>query len=192
MTDDATPSDGSEKTRYRNPPRHGRFRKGQSGNPRGRPRGKRKAIPYDAVLGQRVEIRLNGEPNEVTVAEALLLKLVQMGVAGDARVGGLILEALEFERSARESVERRSEPTVVRWVSPKDPYSTMRTLGMAFKADRFRPTARMLLEPWLVEAALTRLDDRRLSRAEQRTVWQATRKPTKVRWPDWWTERGSN
>jgi hypothetical protein len=68
----------------------------------------------------------------------------------------------------------------------------MRKIGMAFKADPFRPTARMLLEPWLVEAALRRLGDRRLSRKEQRTVWEATRTPRKVTWPTWWTERGSN
>jgi hypothetical protein len=61
----------------------------------------------------------------------------------------------------------------------------------ARQADRLRPTARMLLEPGLVEAALTRLGDRRLSRKEQRTVWQATRTPTKVKWPAWWTERAS-
>jgi hypothetical protein len=191
MTDSATPPDPPEESGYQKPPRHGRFRKGHSGNPRGRPPGKRKQLRYDAVLGQRVEIRLNGETTEVTVAEALLLKLVQMGVAGDARVGGLILEALEIERSARESAQRRSEPDVVRWVSPEHPSAAMRKLGMAFKADRFRPTARMLLEPWLVEAALARLG-RQLTREEQRTVWQATRTPRKVSWPAWWSERGSN
>jgi hypothetical protein len=194
MTDDATPTPpgGSKKLGYRNPPLHGRFRKGKSGNPGGRPRGKRRAIPFDAVLGQKVEIRLNGEPTEVTAAEAFLLKLVKSGMDGDARIAALILEALEAERSARESAEHRSEPMVVQFVSPEHPSAAMRTLAMAFKADPFRPTARILLEPWLVEAALTRLGDRRLSRKEQRTVWQATRTPTKVKWPAWWTERASH
>ena len=44
----------------------------------------------------------------------------------------------------------------------------------------------MVLEPWLVEAALARLGGRRLTLAEQRTVVDATRTPAKVRWPDWW------
>jgi hypothetical protein len=192
MTDVATPPDPPEEVGYQKPPRHGRFPKGQSGNPGGRPPGKRKAIRYDAVLGQKVEIGLNGQKIEVTVAEAFLLKTVKRGIDGDARIGGLILDLLESERSARETAERRSEPIVVRFVSPDHPSAAMRTLGMAFKADRFRPSARILLEPWLVEAALTRLGDRRLSREEQQTVWQATRKPTKVKWPAWWTERGSN
>ena len=39
---------------YRKPPASTRFRKGQSGNPRGRPRGRRNEPPYEAVLGQMV------------------------------------------------------------------------------------------------------------------------------------------
>ena len=61
--------------------------------------------------------------------------------------------------------------------------------GMAVKHDEFRPTARILIEPWLVEAALQRLGDRRLTPAEQITVWNATRTPKKVNWPEWWTHR---
>ena len=57
---------------------------------------------------------------------------------------------------------------------------------MGRKLDRYRETARMVLEPWLVEAALARLGERRLTLEEQRSVVDATRTPAKVRWPDWW------
>jgi hypothetical protein len=60
-------------------------------------------------------------------------------------------------------------------------------LRMAKKLDRYRETARMALEPWLVEAALARLD-RKFSPAEQRIIMNATRIPHKVRWPEWWSE----
>ena len=59
---------------------------------------------------------------------------------------------------------------------------------MAKKLDPYRETARMVLEPWLVEDALARLDCR-LTPNEQRTVVEATRTPHKVRWPEWWSER---
>ena len=60
-------------------------------------------------------------------------------------------------------------------------------LRMARKLDRNRPIAHMVLEPWIVEAALARLE-RRLTREEQRTVVAVTRTPGKVRWPEWWEE----
>ena len=45
---------------YGRPPSSTRFRKGQSGNPKGRPRNRSREIPYDAVLGQMVTIREDG------------------------------------------------------------------------------------------------------------------------------------
>lgn len=62
-------------------------------------------------------------------------------------------------------------------------------LRMAHKADRFRETAKMMLEPWLVEQALARLGGRRLSGEQQSVVVSATRTPWKVRWPPWWEAR---
>ena len=60
-------------------------------------------------------------------------------------------------------------------------------LRMAKTLDPYRESARRLIKPWLVAAALDRLD-RRLSPSEQRIVVEATRTPRKVRWPQWWTE----
>jgi hypothetical protein len=58
---------------------------------------------------------------------------------------------------------------------------------MAKKLDPYRETARIALEPWLIEAALARLP-RPLSPADQQTIVKATRTPRKVRWPEWWSE----
>jgi len=58
---------------------------------------------------------------------------------------------------------------------------------MAKKLDRYRESTRLMLEPWLVEAALARLPQP-LSRADQRIVVEATRTPHRVRWPEWWSE----
>ena len=68
---------------YGQPPRSTRFRKGQSGNPRGRPKNRHRDIPYDAVLGQMVTMRENGKERRVTAAEAFLLQLTQKGLTGD-------------------------------------------------------------------------------------------------------------
>jgi hypothetical protein len=72
-------------------------------------------------------------------------------------------------------------------VVPGSVTSALGPLRMAMKLDPYRETARMALEPWLVEAALARLRQI-LSPADQRTIVKATRTPHKVRWPDWWSE----
>ena len=72
-------------------------------------------------------------------------------------------------------------------VAPGSVTSALEPLRMAKKLDPDRETARMALEPWLVEAALGRLG-RTLSPAEQRTIINATRTPHKVKWPEWWSE----
>lgn len=61
-------------------------------------------------------------------------------------------------------------------------------LAMARKIDPDGPDPIILLEPWLVQLALARLD-RELTVEEQRIVWEATLTPKRVCWPDWWTER---
>ena len=72
-------------------------------------------------------------------------------------------------------------------VAPGSVTSALAPLRMAKKLDAYRETARMALEPWLVEAALARLN-RKLSPADQRTIVKATRTPRMVKWPEWWSE----
>lgn len=51
-----------------------------------------------------------------------------------------------------------------------------------------RAKTRILLQPFVVEAALARLDGP-LSEEEQQVVLRAVGDPEKVNWPDWWTVR---
>ena len=160
--------------------------KGQSGNPAGRPRERHRGAPYEAVLGQMVTIREGGTERPVTAAEAFLLQLAKRGVEGDSAAARASLAVIE------EAGKRRSTGgplnIVLTLVAPGSVTSALEPLRMAKKLDPYRETARMALEPWLVEAALARLG-RTLSPADQRTIVRATRTPHRVRWPEWWTER---
>ena len=87
-------------------------------------------------------------------------------------------------RLARAPQEQLTITRVI--VRPGSVNSALEPLRIGRKLDRYRDTARMALEPWIVEAALARLGNRRLTIEEQKTVVRATRTPGKVRWPGWW------
>jgi Family of unknown function (DUF5681) len=175
---------------YGKPPATTRFKKGQSGHPSGRPRGRHNRPPYDAVLGQLVTIKEDGLERRVTAAEAFLLHMTKRGLDGDGAAARSAMTAIEEARSARrETIDKDMRAIVQVVVTPGSVNSALEPLAMAAKLDRYRPSARMALEPWLVEEALSRLGNQRLSLEEQQTVVRAVRTPTKVRWPNWWQIR---
>lgn len=75
------------------PPKHSQFRSGQSGNPKGRPKGTSNLKTDLAnMLKAKVEITINGERRRMTRQEAMLLSLFQRAVQKDGRAAKTLFD----------------------------------------------------------------------------------------------------
>ena len=71
---------------YRKPPRQTRFKKGQSGNPAGRPKGTVNfATALDQALSAQVVVNEGGQRRTVSKLEATVTQLVNKATMGDPR-----------------------------------------------------------------------------------------------------------
>ena len=134
-----------------------------------------------------VKIREGGAERHVTAAEAFLLQLTKRALEGDDAAARASLTVIEEARKRPGASQPQAYVIIRSIVDPGSVTSALEPLRMARKLDPYRETARMALEPWLVEAALARLSQP-LSPADQRILLNATRTPHKVSWPEWWSE----
>jgi ribosomal 50S subunit-associated protein YjgA (DUF615 family) len=94
---------------YGMPPHNSRFRKGVSGNPKGRPKGTQNvATVLQQTLQQRVIIIENGQRKTITKLEAALTQLINKAASGDLGALKLLvsLTRSEEERHPAEASEK--------------------------------------------------------------------------------------
>lgn len=88
--------EGEYKVGRGKPPLHTRFKKGQSGNPRGpRPRPKDLPALLVAALNEPVVVTANGEPRQVTKREAVVAQLVDKSTGADLRATKMLIDMLK-------------------------------------------------------------------------------------------------
>ncbi|HYU11190.1 MAG TPA: DUF5681 domain-containing protein [Stellaceae bacterium] len=80
---------------YGKPPVRSRFRKGRSGNPGGRPRGKSLATFLREALAETVTIELGGRRRRFSKGEAIIARLVDGAIEADPRWMKLLLDLLQ-------------------------------------------------------------------------------------------------
>ena len=82
---------------YGKPPQHTRFKKGESGNPTGRPKGSKNLTTLlEKELKQRVVITENGRRRSITKQEAMVKHLVNKAVSGDRPLMQLLLDEIRL------------------------------------------------------------------------------------------------
>lgn len=81
---------------YGKPPKASRFKPGQSGNPKGRPKGSMSARTLlDRALSTPIVITENGKSRTVQHREALFKSLTAKGLKGDMRSLALIIKLMD-------------------------------------------------------------------------------------------------
>jgi hypothetical protein len=77
---------------YARPPKKTQFKPGQSGNPKGRPKGaKNEATILKGILNRRLEIREAGRARKISVLEAMLLKFTEDALKGNTKSAVFLL-----------------------------------------------------------------------------------------------------
>jgi hypothetical protein len=92
------------KTGYGKPPKATQFKRGKSGNPKGRPMGSRNlATDLAAELGEPITVREDGCHRRVTKQRALIKSLMAKSLQGDVRAAAALLSL--YARVITESPE---------------------------------------------------------------------------------------
>ena len=164
----------------------GQFRKGQSGNPKGRPKGQKhkdsRSSAYDVIVDKTLSVSKDGVSREVTVEEALQHKTYQQALSGNRAARREILRMIlnREQALARRAPKQSRDVKLLEGYNPENANDAVMLLGIGrrydigpeYKYDRWK------LEPWAVQAALSRrrgaakLTDNEIAEIK-RTTWEA-------------------
>jgi hypothetical protein len=104
---------GDYEVGYGKPPKHTRFRQGQSGNPRGRAKNTRNLkTELRSVLDETLSLSMAGREVKLSARKAMLLALRNKALKGDTRAIGLMVAMLE--RLLPETLMEEVQNTVAR------------------------------------------------------------------------------
>ena len=109
-----TRTKGDYEIGYGKPPRGCGFKKGQSGNPRGRPPGSKNLTTLlNDALNETVTVTENGRRRTITKREAVIKQLVNKSASTEARALKILLDLmLNLEARARSSSAAPATPAI--------------------------------------------------------------------------------
>jgi len=183
----------TQRSGKRQPPTGRRFRKGVSGNPKGRPKRQASQLDssFDVLFDKAISMTEGGRVRKVTMEDALFRKTYEAALQGDRAACRQVLKAIQ-ERDdwlARDAAKRVPDCIARQTFDPTNADAAMRLLGLvehgAVEDRSGYREERLLMAPWAVQAAL----DRRRGASKLTTddldqIKRRTAGPGAIRWPE--------
>jgi hypothetical protein len=107
---------GTYKVGKGRPPQWTRWKKGQSGNPKGRPKGaKNLATIFNEALNQKFEIQEKGKTRKITAREGIVRRLINEALKGN-------IKATAFVLAKEPEIARHAKPIkmITRGMTPQE------------------------------------------------------------------------
>ncbi|WP_347312094.1 DUF5681 domain-containing protein [Defluviimonas sp. SAOS-178_SWC] len=145
----------------------------------------------DVVIDKTLTVTRNGVPREITMEEALQHRTYQDAIAGKRLAIREVLKWIEKREAWLAKQTTKTAPGVVmRGIShdPDNANGALQILGIARRdmthAESDPDRVRLKLEPWAVQAALSRRRGASpLSENDVAEIRRCTRDPDQLRWP---------
>lgn len=162
----------------------GRFEKGRSGNPKGRPRARRPHVSaFDIIFDKTLTVTQGGVERELTIDEALQLQTYQAALKGSKMAIRKVLRMIEKREAAlakKEKPQNRAIPVETHHTSA-NANEAMRILGIADQDPGL--AVRWKVHAWATQAALSRPGRRRFTDKEVKDIKFFTWDAETLRWP---------
>jgi hypothetical protein len=95
---------------YGKPPRQHQFEPGQSGNRKGRPKGKKNSLTLlREILDRKIEVRIGGKLCKMSVREAILTRFAEAALKGDTKAAAFLLQ--QYDKLASDSEHTNNATT---------------------------------------------------------------------------------
>jgi Family of unknown function (DUF5681) len=176
----------------RNVSNPGRFPKGRSGNPKGRPKGSRvrAGSAFEVLVDKTFTVPDGGYIRDISFEEALQRRTCQEALDGKAMAIREVLKWIRTREAWLAEHNPKAHEPIRSFIShdPDNADEALVLLGIAApdpaRAEYGADRAQLLLEPWAVQAALRRRrGGKRLTGHECSEVRRCTRDTGSLRWP---------